>query len=332
MHRGGWSRSLGTMRALWLENQELSLRDIPEPVAGAGEARVRVRLCGVCATDLELVRGYYPYTGVPGHEFVGEVIETPGSSGWEGVRVVGEINAACGRCTACRAGRPRHCSARTVLGIAGRHGAFAEQLVLPVENLHRVPDALSDEAAVFTEPLAAACRILEQVAVRGTDRVLLVGAGRLGQLIARVLGPTGCSLQVVARHDRQRALLEACGIKPCAPEDIEAGSYDLAVEATGSPDGFAVARRALRPLGALVLKSTYKGEVSVDFSSLVVDEISVVGSRCGPFVPALELLATGRVDPLPLIEARYPLARGLEAFGHAGRRGVLKILIDPTCE
>jgi len=324
--------TLAYMRALWLEGQELSLRDIPEPVAGAGEARVRVRLCGVCATDLELVRGYYPYAGVPGHEFVGEVIEAPGASGFEGARVVGEINAACGRCAACRAGRPRHCTARTVLGIAGRNGAFAEQLVLPVANLHRVPDNLSDEAAVFTEPLAAACRILEQVVIRETDRVLVVGAGRLGQLVARVLAPTGCRLLVVHRHDRQRALLEACGIETCTPGEVSPGLFDQAVEATGSPDGFAVARRALRPLGTMVLKSTYQGQATVDFSSVVVDELTIVGSRCGPFAPALALLETGRVDPLPLVEARYPLARGVEALAHAGRRGALKILVDPLGE
>lgn len=318
------------MRALWLENRKLSVRDIPSPVVGAGEARVRVRLCGVCATDLELVRGYYPYTGVPGHEFVGEVIEAPDAPGCEGARVVGEINTSCGRCDACRAGRPRHCNARTVLGIAGRNGAFAEQLVLPVANLHRVPGTLSDEAAVFTEPLAAACRILEQVAVREPDRVLVVGAGRLGQLIARVLAPTSCRLRVVHRHDRQRALLESCGIETCAPGKVEADSFDLAVEATGSPDGFAVARRALRPLGTLVLKSTYRGEATVDFSSVVVDELTIVGSRCGPFAPALALLETGRVDPLPLVEARYPLERGIEAFAHAGRRGTLKILVEPS--
>lgn len=315
------------MRALWLENRQLSLRDIAIPER-AGEALVKVRLAGICSTDLELVKGYYPYAGVPGHEFVGEVVASP-VEGWVGRRVVGEINAACGSCEACRNGRPTHCEKRSVLGIVARDGVFAEYVSLPPANLHLVPDNVTDEMAVFTEPLAAALEILEQVAVRPTDRVLLVGAGRLGQLIARVLKLAGCELCVVARHPAQRQLLHGCGVRTIAEPDIAPGRWDLVVEATGAPAGFAIARRAVRPRGTMILKSTYAGELAVDVSAIVVDEINLVGSRCGPFAPALRLLATGLVDPTPLVAARHRLDGALAAFGQAAQSGVLKVLVEP---
>ena len=317
------------MNALWLEDRNLSLRDIPVPDAAAvGEALIRVRLSGICGTDLELTRGYYPYTGVLGHEFVGDVVDAPDAE-WVGKRVVGEINAACGTCATCRAGRPTHCESRSVLGIVGRDGVHAEYTSLPLSNLHRVPESVSDDAAVFTEPLAAALEILEQVHIAPTDRVLLVGAGRLGQLIAQVLALTGADLQVVARHALQRALLGARDIDAIAEQDIEARRYDVVVEATGSPDGLDLARRALRPRGTLVLKSTYAGEVTVDLSGLVVDEITIVGSRCGPFAPALRLLERGDVDPTMLIAERFPLDAGVDAFARAAERGVMKVLLEP---
>lgn len=315
------------MRALWLEDRQLSLRDIPVPER-AGEALVRVRLAGICSTDLELVKGYYPYAGVPGHEFVGEVVASP-VEGWVGRRVVGEINAACGDCEACRNGRPTHCERRSVLGIVARDGVFAEYASLPPGNLHLVPDNVTDEMAVFTEPLAAALEILEQVPVRPADRVLLVGAGRLGQLIARVLKTTDCDLWVVARHPAQRQLLRDCGVRTVEEQDAAPGRWDVVVEATGAPAGFAIARRAVRPRGTLVLKSTYAGELAVDFSALVVDEITLVGSRCGPFAPALRLLATGVVDPTPLIAARHRLDAAIDAFGQAAQSGRLKVLLEP---
>jgi threonine dehydrogenase-like Zn-dependent dehydrogenase len=316
------------MRALWLEDQALSLRDVPRPDA-AGEALVRVRLSGICGTDLELARGYYPYAGVLGHEFVGEVVESPDAS-WVGARVVGEINASCGHCEACLADRPTHCENRTVLGIVNRNGVHAEYTTLPLANLHRVPDRVSDEAAVFTEPIAAAVEILEQVGVLATDRVLLVGAGRLGQLVAQVLALTGARLSVVVRHERQRDLLAARGIATIAAEDVEPRRWDVVVEATGSPSGFDLARTAVRPRGTLVLKSTYRGELTLDMAPLVVDEITIVGSRCGPFAPALRLLERGEVDPTPLIAARFPLSRALEAMEVAARPGTMKVLLDPT--
>lgn len=317
------------MKALWLEDKTLSVRDVPVPDAAAcGEALIRVRLSGICSTDLELTRGYYPYTGVLGHEFVGEVVESPDAD-WLGARVVGEINAACTTCPTCRAGRPTHCESRTVLGIVNRDGAHAEYLRLPLANLHRVPDSVSDDAAVFTEPLAAAAEILQQVHVAPADRVLLIGAGRLGQLVAQVLVLTGAELHVVARHALQRALLHARGIATLAEKTVTARSYDVVVEATGSPSGLDLARQALRPRGTLVLKSTYAGEVTLDLSQFVVDEITVVGSRCGPFAPALRLLERGDVDPTPLVAERYPLEHAVEAMDRAAERGVMKVLLQP---
>lgn len=289
---------------------------------------MRVRLAGICSTDLELVRGYYPFTGVLGHEFVGEVVQADGGL-WEGMRVVGEINLACGVCAACREGRPTHCERRSVLGIKQHWGAFAEYLTLPLTNLHPLPDSVSDGAAVFVEPLAAALQILQEVHIRPTDRVLVFGAGRLGQLVAQVLVLTGCDLRVVVRHALQQELLAARKIAVVKAEDVAAGSMDVVVEATGTPGGFAEARRALRAGGTMVLKSTYQGDVAVDLSALVVDEMRLVGSRCGPFAPALRLLQNGRVDVLSLIAGRYALKDGLAAMQQAAKTGVLKVLLLP---
>ncbi len=316
------------MKALWLEDGQLSVREVDPPSAD-GEALVRVLLSGVCGTDIELTRGYYPYAGVLGHEFVGEVVEAPDES-WVGERVVGDINAVCGACEQCAGGRPTHCEDRTVLGIVARDGAHAEYVRLPVANLHHVPDSVPDEAAVFTEPLAAAVEVLEQVHVAPTDRVLLVGAGRLGQLVARVLSLTGAHLRVVARHPHQQALLHDAGIATIAEDHVAENRWDVVVEATGSPSGLDLARRALRPRGTLVLKSTYAGEVTLDLSPFVVDEITIVGSRCGPFEPALRLLAAGLVDPLPLVSATYALSDAVEAVEVAQRRDVMKVLLRPN--
>jgi threonine dehydrogenase-like Zn-dependent dehydrogenase len=323
------------MDAIWLEENQLSIRHLPAP-ARREEVLVKVRLGGICATDLEMVKGYYPFTGVLGHEFVGEVAalprptSLPGSERLQvGDRVVGEINAVCGHCEQCLHGRSTHCENRTVLGIVNRDGAFAEYLSLPMQNLHAVPGLVTDEMAVFTEPLAAALEIREQVQIMPTDRVLVIGAGRLGQLVAQTLALTGCDLRVLARHARQRELLAARRIRTMDEDEMQPWLWDIVVEATGSPGGFAVARKAVRPRGTLVVKSTYKGQLNVDFSRLVVDEITVVGSRCGPFEPALRLLESGQVDPLPLIDAEHPLRDGLEAFESAGQTGAMKILLRP---
>lgn len=317
------------MRGLWLEDQQLRYRDdLPPPTAPRAEAVVRIHLAGICGTDLELARGYYPFTGIPGHEFVGTVEDAPGAPEWAGRRVVGEINAACGACATCRAGRRMHCPARTVLGIRGRGGTFAERLVLPVENLHEVPAGVRDDQAVFTEPLAAALQIQAQVRIRPDERVLVVGAGRLGTLVARTLGRTGAQVRVVARTAPRRAALAATGVEALAPADVRPDSADLVVDCTGDPEGFALARAAVRARGTIVLKSTYAGPATVNLSAVVVDEITVVGSRCGAFPPALELLAAGAVQVDDLVQARWPLSRGLDAFAEAARPGALKVLLE----
>ena len=314
------------MNAVWLENNRIDLRDVSPP-RKPDEALIKIRRAGICSTDLELVKGYYPYTGILGHEFVGEVVEAADAS-WVGQRVVGEINAVCHQCEQCLDGRPTHCESRTVLGIVNRDGTFAEFTQLPIPNLHRVPDSVSDEMAVFTEPLAAALEIQQQIPIKPTDRVLLVGAGRLGQLIAQTLALTGCELRVVARHAHQQDLLRSRGIRTIDEEGVQPWRWDVVVEATGSPTGFALARKAIRPRGTLVMKSTYKGEMSVNFSSIVVDEINIVGSRCGPFAPALRLLESRQVDPTVLIAHEFKLQDALKAFEHAAETGVLKVLVE----
>jgi threonine dehydrogenase-like Zn-dependent dehydrogenase len=309
------------MRVVWLEDRQLCLRDdLPVPVPAAGEALVRVRQAGICNTDLELVKGYYPFRGVLGHEFVGEV---------DGQRVVGEINArppGCD-CAPCQRGDVTHCDRRTVLGILNRDGAFAEYLTLPAENLHRVPESVPDEAAVFTEPLAAACAILTQVTISPQQRVLVIGPGKLGLLCAQVLALTGCALTVVGRRPETLALPKRLGLETALVESLGGLRADVVVECTGNTEGFAIARRHVRPRGTLVIKSTYTGTLTVDASRLVVDEIRVVGSRCGPFDAALRLLAGGRVSVTPLIADRYPLDQALTAFKRAQQPGVHKVLL-----
>jgi len=315
------------MKALWLENHQLDLRNVPEPTA-SGDALIRIRKAGVCSTDLELVKGYYPFSGIPGHEFVGEVVAAADQS-WVGQRVVGDINITCGDCEQCLNGRSTHCENRIVLGITKRDGTFAEFTTLPLSNLHRVPASVPDEMAVFTEPLAAALEIQAQVHIHPTDRVLVVGAGRLGQLIAQTLALTGCDLHIVARHAYQQKILLDRGIEIISEENVEPWRWDVVVEATGSPGGFSLARQAIRPRGTLVMKSTYKGEISVNFSSIVVDEVNIIGSRCGPFEPALRLMEKGEVDPSVLIAAEFSLEDALHAFEHAAQPGVLKVLVTP---
>lgn len=285
---------------------------------------MRVRCAGVCATDLALVRGYMDFRGVPGHEFVGEALEGP----LAGRRVVGEINAACGRCARCRAGQDRHCEARTVLGILGRPGAFAEELQLPARNLLPVPDHVPDEHAVFCEPLAAALAIGEQVDLGAGQSTLVVGDGRLGLLCAQALALAGCDVALVGRHPERGDHLPA-GIRHLGA-DLEAagGPFDVAVEASGHPAVVARVLSRVKPRGTLVLKTTTERPSELDLARLVVDEIRLVGSRCGRFGPALERLARGEIVLEPWIHARFPLERGPEALQRAAERGVLKVLLD----
>ena len=317
------------MQALvWDGERTEVVDDRPDPRVSAGMAVVRVHLAGVCSTDLQILQGYMGFIGVPGHEFVGHVEEGPDDL--VGRRVVGEINFGCGACGRCRSGMARHCPNRRVMGILGADGSFAERLAVPVANLHPVPDGLTDEQAVFTEPLAAAFSILEQVPVEPGAEAVVLGDGKLGLLCAQVLRGAGASVTLVGRHDDKLAIAAGLGIATVLAEGEwrPAQPADLVVEATGSADGLAAAMAAVRPRGTLVLKSTVAGEHRLSLAPLVIDEVTVVGSRCGLFPPALTALAEGSVAVLPLMEARYPLAEAVEAIAHAARRGALKILLD----
>jgi len=320
------------MKALRFENKQLSLADVGVP-AREGEALVRVRVAGVCNTDLEIVRGYAGFEGTLGHEFVGEVERAPGAPELEGRRVVGEINAGCGRCQLCRAGDARHCPARTVLGIVGRDGAFAEYLQLPVTNLLPVPDEVPDERAVFTEPLAAACAVVERARVEPETRVAVVGDGKLGLLCAQALkAATGAGVTLVGRHDNKLEIVRGRGVRAVRSDELPASferAFDVTVEASGSPAGFETALKLLKPRGTLVLKSTFHGATELNLAPVVVDEVCIVGSRCGRFKPALELLRRGAVETDALITDEFPLSEGPRAFERAAEPGVLKVLLRP---
>lgn len=312
------------MLAFVLEGRTTALeRERPEPVPGEGFVRVRTRVAGICNTDLELVRGYMGFNGVLGHEFVGEALDGK----LAGRRVVGGINFGCDCCAACVAGLARHCPERAVLGILGADGVLAEQFLIPERNLIAVPDEVSDQAAAFTEPVAAACEILDQLPdgfARGS--ALVMGDGKLGPLIAQVLAADGFAVSLVGRHIDTLSWLGAAGIalRTTIPAD---GSYDLVVEATGSADGLKAAIAATRPRGALVLKTTIAGSHEIDLAPLVINEITVIGSRCGRFAPALELLRGERINVAPLVAADYALGSIEDAFAHASTRGIRKVLV-----
>ncbi|MDQ1612665.1 MAG: hypothetical protein QOG00_2596 [Pyrinomonadaceae bacterium] len=321
------------MKALRYEDGRLGLAETDAPRAGAtGEAVVRVTLAGICNTDVEIARGYAGFEGTLGHEFVGVVESAPDKS-LVGRRVVGEINAGCGRCELCAAGDARHCPRRTVLGIVGRDGAFAQYLSLPVVNLLVVPDEIEDARAVFAEPLAAACGIMERVEIRRDTRVAVVGDGKLGLLSAQaVRAQTGAAVTLVGKHENKLKIARARGVETVLVEDLpqgRAGAFDVVVEASGAAAGFALAVGLTRPRGVLVLKSTFHGATEIDAARIVVDEISVVGSRCGRFAPALELLARDAVDVASLITEEFPLTDGLRAMQRATESGVLKVLLKP---
>ena len=286
-------------------------------------------LAGVCSTDLEMLRGYYVFTGIPGDEFVGEVVNDNGHPGLMGKRVIGDINISCGECERCLHQEPTQCMRRRTLGIFDYNGVFTEFVKLPAQNLTVVPESVSDLLAVFAEPTAAALRILDQVQVRPSDRVILVGAGRLGLLIAQVLKNTGCDLKVVVRRPEPAAILDGFGIKAVYAEDLSGELADIVVEATGSPEGFALSRSLTRARGTLVLKSTFAGDLSLNLSKLVVDEVTLVGSRCGDYPAGLRALAAGLVQVGEMVDSVYTLDQGLEAIARAGEPGVLKVFIKP---
>lgn len=317
------------MQALVLQNRQLSYQtDYTEPVPQAGEVLVRVRLAGICTTDLELVKGYANFSGVLGHEFVGEVV-SEAHPDWNGRSVVGSINIGCGECDMCERGVVAHCDNRGALGIHRRDGAFADYVALPLANLHLVPEGVVDETAVFTEPLAAACRIREQVKLTPTDKTAVIGPGRLGLLVGQVLALDGGCVTMLGRRQTSLALPEQLGLATGIAAEQPASTFDLIVEATGSPAGFAEALRLVRPQGTIILKSTFHGLPQIDLTKIAVDEIRVVGSRCGPFDVALKLLEETAVSVQPLIATTYPLHDGLAAFDHAAQPGVRKILLRP---
>ncbi|MEM6293023.1 MAG: alcohol dehydrogenase catalytic domain-containing protein [Myxococcota bacterium] len=316
------------MRALVIEDT-LEVTEVRPPIPEPDEAVIAVHRAGICGTDLAILGGYADYRGVLGHEFVGEVVDAEMAPQWLGRRVVGEIGVACGRCDRCRRGMPNHCTRREVIGLRGRPGALAEEVVLPVANLHEVPESVDDDAAVFVEPLAAAFRILEQVEVGPSTRVCVWGDGKLGLLTAMVMATTGCQLTVVGRHAHKLDLIRDAGATVRTPDDVLRPDFDLAIDATGRASGFSAALANVRPQGTVVLKSTLANPPRLDATRIVVDEIRIVGSRCGPFEPAIAALASGAIDPRPLIEAVYPLTRGVAAVEHAARPGALKILVDP---
>jgi len=317
------------MRALLYDGQLRWTDDYPLPAVPPGEALIRVRLAGICNTDLEIIHGYMGFQGVLGHEFVG-VVEACAEETWIGQRVVGEINCYCGACTTCAQGNFTHCPQRTTLGISQRDGALAEYTTLPLRNLHPVPAEISDEEAVFVEPLAAALEILEQVHLRPTERVIVLGDGKLGLLVAQVLSLTGCDLTCVGHHPGKLDILRQHGIDVRLPTELSDERADCIVECTGVPPGLEAAVSRLRPRGRRILKSTYHGQVTANVTGWVVDELTLVGSRCGPFAPALRLLARGLVDVRSLIDSVYSLDDGLAAFQRAASPGALKVLVRMT--
>ncbi len=307
------------MVAVHLENGRVAVRKKPLPRIPDGYARIRLIAAGICSTDLELQRGYYGFTGTPGHEFVGEVTATDDSS-WLGARVAGEINLACGHCDWCRRGLGRHCPTRKVLGIVNHPGAFQEFLTLPIHNLHRVPRSIPDAHAVFIEPVAAACEILDQIKIAKGAQVAVLGDGKLGLLITQVLTAHGADVQLFGRHSK----------KAIITKNLPERAFPIVVDATGSPDGLRSAIAMCTPRGTVVMKSTVHGLVPIDTAPAIVNEITLVGSRCGRFGPSLKLLASGKVRVDDLISEEFPLDQAPKAFAKAATKGVLKVLLRPS--
>jgi threonine dehydrogenase-like Zn-dependent dehydrogenase len=310
------------MLSVHLENGIVEVKKQPLPRVAKGFARIRLLFAGICSTDLELQRGYYGFSGTPGHEFVGELED--------GTRVVGEINLACGHCDWCARGLGRHCPNRTVLGIVKQPGAFREFLTLPVGNLHRVPKSIPTEHAVFIEPVAAAYEILDQVKITKRTQVAVLGDGKLGLLIAQVLQGHGAEVLLLGRHREKMCLVEWSGVTTeLLPEKLPERAFPIVVDATGSPEGLRAAIAMCEPRGTVVMKSTVHGLVPIDTAPAIVNEITLVGSRCGRFEPALRMLAAGKVRVGDLISEEFPLDRAADAFRCAAAKGVLKVLLRP---
>ncbi len=317
------------MLAVHLESGRVELRNVPLPRVPEGFARIRLLAAGICSTDLELQRGYYGFSGTPGHEFVGEVTEAADKA-WVGKRVVGEINLACGKCDWCKRGLGRHCPTRTVLGIVKHPGAFREFLTLPIRNLHRVPASISTEHAVFIEPIAAACEILDQVKIPKNAPVAVLGDGKLGLLVAQVLQAKGAKVHLFGRHKEKMRLVEPAGVSTqLTPKKLPVAAWPFVVDATGSSEGLRAAVSLCIPRGTVIMKSTVHGLVSIDTAPAIVNEITLVGSRCGRFEAALPLLAAGKVQVGSMISDEFPLDRAPQGFAQAAKKGVLKVLLRP---
>jgi alcohol dehydrogenase len=317
------------MLAVFLESGRVRLRHVPLPRVPEGFARIRLLAAGICSTDLELQRGYYGFSGTPGHEFVGEVTEAADKL-WIGKRVVGEINLACGHCDWCKRGLGRHCPTRTVLGIVKHPGAFREFLTLPIRNLHRVPASIPTEHAVFIEPIAAACEILDQVKIPKGERVAVLGDGKLGLLVAQVLQAKGAQVHLFGRHKEKMRLVEPTGVTTeIVPNKLPVAAWPFVVDATGSSEGLRAAVSMCIPRGTVIMKSTVHGLVSIDTAPAIVNEITLVGSRCGRFEAALPLLSAGKIQVGAMISEEFPLDRASEAFAAAAKKGVLKVLLRP---
>ena len=317
------------MLAVHLESGRVTLQRQPLPRVPEGFARIRLLAAGICSTDLELQRGYYGFSGTPGHEFVGEVTEAADKS-WIGARVAGEINLACGKCEWCKRGLGRHCPTRTVLGIVRHPGAFREFLTLPLHNLHKVPDSIPTEHAVFIEPIAAACEILDQVNIPKGSPVAVLGDGKLGLLVSQVLQAHGAQVHLYGRHRDKLRLVEPTGITTeILPKKLPVAEWQFVVDATGSSAGLKAAVSMCVPRGTVIMKSTVHGLVSIDTAPAIVNEITLVGSRCGRFEAALPLLALGKVKVGSMISEEFPLDQAPKAFAHAAKKGVLKVLLRP---
>jgi threonine dehydrogenase-like Zn-dependent dehydrogenase len=317
------------MLAVHLESGKVQLRRLPLPRIPEGFARIRLLAAGICSTDLELQRGYYGFSGTPGHEFVGEVTDAADKS-WIGRRVVGEINLACGKCDWCKRGLGRHCPTRTVLGIIKHPGAFREFLTLPTRNLHRVPASIPTEHAVFIEPVAAACEILDQVKIAKGSPVAVLGDGKLGLLVSQVLQAHGAKVHLFGKHRDKMRLVESVGVtSEIVPKKFPVAAWPFVVDATGSSKGLQAAISMCIPRGTVIMKSTVHGLVSIDTAPAIVNEITLVGSRCGRFEAALPLLASGKVQVGRMVSDEFPLDQAPQAFAQAAKKGVLKVLLRP---
>lgn len=314
------------MRAIVFDEGLRFAGNHPEPVCAQGEALVKVSCAGVCATDIEITKGYMGFTGILGHEFSGRVVSKGGAL--SGRRVVGEINVPCRKCVVCGKGLERHCPKRTVVGIYGRDGAFADYVSMPESNLHPLPDSVSDKEAVFVEPIAAAFEILEQVSIGKDTRVAVIGDGRLGLLIAQVMALSKCDLTVIGRHLEKLSIIETMAIDTRVGYDGLGREFDVVIDAAGSNEGLASALDIVVPKGTIVLKTTVAGDRVVDLNRVVIDEVSLVGSRCGPFAPAIEALASRKVAVAPLIDSVFKLEDGVRAIERASQKGVLKVLLE----